>query len=273
MKTLKNIISIVIVSLFYSSCEDVINVDLKNDAPKLVIDASIKWEKGTLGNEQTIRITTTGDYYQNTVPTVSGAIVTVSDSNANVYPFTEVLGTGNYNCINFNPIIGEIYTLNVSYNGQNYTASEKLFPTPSILSVEQNDNIIQAGDNEVRFKFQDNPNEENFYLDEYIVPFEATPILTAFNDEFTNGNVMSSFYISNDYEPGQTIRFTFQGVSERYHNFMTILINVAGGSNNGPFSTPPAAVRGNITNQTNDSNYPLGYFRLSEVDVRNYIIQ
>jgi hypothetical protein len=273
MKTFKNIISLTILSLFFYSCEDVVNVDLKNDAPKLVIDASIKWEKGTLGNEQTIRITTTGDYYQNTVPTVSGAIVTVSDSNSNAYSFVEATGTGNYICSNFNPIIGETYTLNVSYNGQIYTASEKLYPSPTIISVEQNDNIIQAGDNEVRFKFQDDPNQQNFYLDEYIVPFVATPVLTAFNDEFTNGNIMSSFYISNDFEPGQNLRFTLQGVSERYHNYMSILISVAGGSSNGPFSTPPASVRGNITNQTNDSNYPLGYFRLSEVDVRNYILQ
>ena len=57
---MKNIIYIsLILSLFiFSSCEKVINVDLNTAAPKLVIDGSIKWKKGTDGNEQTIKLST-----------------------------------------------------------------------------------------------------------------------------------------------------------------------------------------------------------------------
>ena len=76
---MKNIIYIsLILSLFiFSSCEKVINVDLTTAAPKLVIDGSIKWEKGTDGNEQTIKLSTTTSYYSNTIPTVSNAVVFV----------------------------------------------------------------------------------------------------------------------------------------------------------------------------------------------------
>ena len=45
---------IVFFCIGFTSCEDVINVDLETSNPKLVIDASIKWQKGTTGNEQTI---------------------------------------------------------------------------------------------------------------------------------------------------------------------------------------------------------------------------
>ena len=98
------------------SCEEVVDVDLNKSEPKLVIDASIKWEKGTSGNEQVIRLTTTGDYFNATVPAANGAIVTITDSNAIVYNFIEDGTTGNYKCINFNPVLNGIYTLSVNYN-------------------------------------------------------------------------------------------------------------------------------------------------------------
>ncbi|MFD0778445.1 hypothetical protein ACFQZF_08170 [Flavobacterium myungsuense] len=43
---------LIIFASFFNSCEDVVNVDLNAAPPKLVIDASINWEKGTSGNLQ-----------------------------------------------------------------------------------------------------------------------------------------------------------------------------------------------------------------------------
>ena len=255
------------------SCEDVIDVDLNKSEPKLVIDASIKWEKGTTGETQTIRLTTTGDYFNNTVPVVNGAIVTVTNSSNTVFNFTEDGITGNYICTNFNPVINETYTLLVISNGQTYTATDKLYPVPIITTIEQDLNGITGNEIELKFNFQDNGAEENFYMEEYKVPFRPFPLLGVFNDEFTNGNEMFSLIIEEDLAAGQNINFTLHGISERYHNYMNILIGISGGLSNGPFSTPPATVRGNIINQTNSSDYPLGYFRISEVDVRNYMVQ
>jgi len=274
-KTMKKLITyfILVISFAFISCEEVVDVDLNSSEPKLVIDASIKWEKGTSGNEQTIRLTTTGDYFNNTVPVANGASITVTDSNNTVYNFVEDGLTGNYKCTNFYPIINETYTLSVVYNGQTYTATDKLYAVPTITTVEQDLNGITGNEIELKFNFQDNGAEENFYMEEYKVPFRPFPLLGVFNDEFTNGNEMFSLIIDEDLEAGQNINFTLHGISERYHNYMNILIGISGGLSNGPFSTPPATVRGNIINQTNSSNYPLGYFRLSEVDVRNYTVQ
>ncbi len=274
-KAMKTIIKyfILAISLAFISCEDVVDVDLNKSEPKLVIDASIKWEKGTTGNEQTIRLTTTGDYFNNTVPVANGATVTITDSNNIVYNFIEDGVTGNYKCTNFNPILNEVYTLSVNYNGQTYTSTDKLYPVPTITTIEQDLNGITGNEIELKFNFQDNGAEENFYMEEYKVPFRPFPLLGVFDDEFTNGNEMFSLIIDEDLEAGQNINFTLHGISERYHNYMNILIGISGGLSNGPFSTPPATVKGNIINQTNTSDYPLGYFRLSEVDVRNYVVQ
>ena len=108
---------ILAISFAFLSCEDVIDVDLNKSEPKLVIDASIKWEKGTTGNEQSIRLTTTGDYFNNTVPAANGATISITDSNSIVYNFIEDGTTGNYKCTNFNPVLNGIYTISVNYNG------------------------------------------------------------------------------------------------------------------------------------------------------------
>ena len=54
---------------------------------------------------------------------------------------------------------------------------------------------------------------------------------------------------------------------------MNKLIAISGTNNGNPFATPPATLRGNIINQSNPDNYPLGYFSLGETDTRDYIIQ
>jgi len=48
----KSIIFLFLIIL--TSCEDVIDVDLQDAPSRLVIEASIDWEKGTTGNNQTI---------------------------------------------------------------------------------------------------------------------------------------------------------------------------------------------------------------------------
>ncbi len=256
------------------SCEDIVNVDLDTAEPKLVVDASIKWQKGTSGNEQIIYVTTTGDYYNTDVPNVSGATVYITDENSNQFNFTENPGTGQYICDNFIPVINGVYTLTVQYNGENYTATETLKAVPTIDSVSQNNDGGFTGDEiELKFFFQDNGNEDNFYLIQFNTSFASLPEYAVVDDEFFQGNQMFGLYINEDMQTDDTVTCTLQGISETYYNYMNILLNVAGDNSGNPFQTPPATVRGNLVNQTNFDNYALGFFRLSEIDTVNYIVE
>jgi hypothetical protein len=58
MKKIKIIVAFIGLILI-SSCEKVVDIDLNTMEPKLVIDAAIKWQKGTLGNSQTIKLSMT----------------------------------------------------------------------------------------------------------------------------------------------------------------------------------------------------------------------
>ena len=63
------------------------------------------------------------------------------------------------------------------------------------------------------------------------------------------------------------------GISERFYAFMFILLQQNPEDGGGPFETQPATVRGNCQNITNPDNFPLGYFRASEVAEFIYTIQ
>lgn len=274
IKTTTIFVTILIAMSILYSCEDVVNVNLDTAAPKLVIDASIKWQKGTVGNEQTIQLTTTTSFYNTSTPNVSGAIVFITDSNAIQYDFIEEIGTGKYSCTNFNPVLNETYILTVIYDGQTYLATENLIPTPAIDSVNQNNEGGFTGqDIEVKFFFQDNGLQNNFYLVQFNASFLSLPEYDVVNDEFFQGNQMFGLYTNEDLKAADDLTFTLHGISERYYNYMNVLLGVAGNNGGSPFQTPPATVRGNIVNQTNFDNYALGYFRLSETDTMDYEVQ
>jgi hypothetical protein len=274
MKNIKYILLILTV-VFFASCEEVVDVDLNTGTPRLAVYASIKWVKGTDGSQQKIKLTMTGSYYENTVPVVSDATVFITNSANTVFDFIETPGTGEYLCTNFVPVIGENYTLTIVHDGETYTASETLYATPEMQDpIQKEDGGFTGEDIELTYYFQDNAAEEDFYvarIDTDIYPFAH---YGALKDEFEQGNLMSLMLSDEDFKAGTTVGVELYGVSERYYNFMMILISVTeGGTGSGPFMTPPVNARGNILNQTNEKNYAMGYFRLSETDVINYTIQ
>jgi len=270
---MKKIIALFAILLLIS-CEDKVNVALDTANPKLVIDANILWQKGTDGSTQKIKLTTTTDYYSNVIPTVSGAIVYVTNSTNTVFTFIETPNTGEYVCTNFVPVINENYTLTVQYAGQTYTATEKLLATPTIDSVQQTTVQGFGGDViQVKFFYQDNGLEDNNYLIGVKNSTKAIPEFGVLKDEFFQGNQMFGFYSDDKLKAGDQLFFSLEGISTRYFNYMEKLLNIAGSGGGSPFATPPATLRGNIVNQTNENEYPLGYFHLSEIDTRNYTVQ
>ncbi|MDK2770895.1 MAG: DUF4249 domain-containing protein [Flavobacterium sp.] len=256
------------------SCEDVIDVDLSTGKPKLVIDASLKWQKGTAGNEQTIILSTTAGFYEENVPAATGATVFVTNGNNDVFNFIEIPNTGEYFCDNFVPEIYQNYTLTVIYNGETYTATETLIAVPPINGVVQDNNGGFTGNQiEVRFFYDDIPNLDNYYLIQFNTSITFLPEYDVISDEFFQNNQMFGLYTNEDLNANDNVTLTLQGISESYYNYMNILLGIAGSNGGSPFQTPPATVRGNIVNQTNFDNYALGFFRLSEIDSMQYTVE
>ncbi|MGL2966348.1 DUF4249 family protein [Flavobacterium sp. XGLA_31] len=269
-----NYIIAILFALLLTSCEDVVQVDLDTAAPRLVISGSLQWQKGTPGNEQKIKLSTTTGYYDTNIPTVSGALVFVTNSDNVTFNFSEEeANSGLYVCHTFIPEIDKTYVLTVILNGETYTATETLKSVSPITAVTQNnEGGFSGNDIEIKTFFTDPGDANNYYLFRYKASGNAISFYDVSDDEFFQGNEFFGYYTDEDMASGDTLDITIYGVSKRYFEYMSKLILISGGSN-GPFSTPPATVRGNIINQTHPDNYALGYFNVSETDVRHYTIQ
>lgn len=256
------------------TCEEPISLDLNTSEPKLVIEASINWIKGTPGNEQEIKLSLTAPYYDLETPPANNAIVTVFDSNNNQYNFIEDGSTGVYKNNSFTPVLEEEYSLIINYDGEIYSATETLKSVVPIDYVEQkNDGGFSGEETELKAYYTDPANIENFYFFEFRNNFTAIPTLEVYKDEFTDGNQIFGFYTEEDLTAGHEVTIRNYGISKAFYEYMFILLQQNSEEGGGPFETTPATVRGNCINETNSENFPFGYFRLSEVDEIIYIVE
>ena len=259
--------------LLLFNCEEVVDINLPETEPKLVIDASLNWFDGTTGNEQDIKLTLSAPFFDTEIPPANNAIVSVTDQNNNTFIFTEDGDTGIYKTTNFIPEINQEYTLTIQYNGDTYVGSEQLKSVTPVEYVEQNDEGGFSGEDiELKAYYNDPANMPNFYLYQFDTDIAVIPAYEVYDDECTDGNQIFAFFTEEDLESGDEVIIKNYGISEQYYNFMFLLLQQSSENDGGPFETQPATVRGNCINITNPDNYPLGYFRVSQAYQYNYTV-
>nr|WP_321412899.1 DUF4249 domain-containing protein [uncultured Allomuricauda sp.] len=277
MKTLKKIILVVIVIIF-ASCSDVVDVEVQEGPKRLVVEASLDWEKGSEGNVQTIRLRESTPFFStNTNTEVTGASVVVTNEGSGASYNFEDQGNGEYLTTNFEPVLEQKYTLRIEYNGEIYTATETMTAVTDITNVFQgrkegfDDELL-----EVHVVFTDPEVEGNNYLFKFQREGDLLPDLETAKDEFLNGNEIDWWYeIDEDddteiepFKPGDVVDIEMYGISKDYYDYIKILISQLGGV--GLFESTPVDVKGNCVNTTNPENYAFGYFRLTQVIKTSY---
>lgn len=265
--------SFLFIFLIFLSCTDVIDVDVPIAAPRLVIEASLDWDNGNLGNVQTINLSLSTPYFDSEqINPVTGALVKVkNNTNGSEFDFVDQ-NNGQYTTAGFIPVVNQEYTLEVIYNNEIYTAVETLMPVVDIDDVYQStDQGFDKDALEVNVLFTDPAEIENFYLIKFQKQGGFLPTLFDISDEFSDGNQMEVFYENEDFAIGDTVDIGLYGVSKQYYNYIRLLIEQSG--EGGPFATIPAQLKGNCINITNTENYAFGYFRLTQVSKESYTFQ
>ena len=277
---LRIIIATIVSSILFTSCTDVIDVDVPEAESSLVIEASIDWEKGTLGNNQTVKLSTSTPYFEQGLVPVSGAsVIITNDNDGNEFLFTDQ-NNGNYTTNNFIPGLNQSYTLEVIYNGETYKANETLTPVAAIEEVYQTTEKGLSDVLEVNVDFQDPADEENYYFFKLKEQADTLPTLFDINDEFVDGNLISLFnerdededINQEEYKAGDIVDIKLHGISKQYFEYISLLIVQFDAVDN-PFGTIPVTLKGNCINETDSSKDVFGYFRLTEVDIRTYVFQ
>ncbi len=263
----KHICLFLITTLLLNSCTDVIDVNVPNGGARLVVDAAINWEKGTTGQNQVIKLSTSTAYFDtNPDAPVNGANVKITKENDGTEFVFQDQGSGNYIVTDFIPELNQTYSLEIIHNGKTYSAAEKLIPVVDITEVQQSISDIEGEENiKVTVFFDDPSNEKNYYLGEFIPSFNSLINLHPLEDSFTDGNQNFMEFEDEQFVAGNTLDISLHGISEQYYNFINLLVNQSDSEGEGPFQTTPVQLKGNCRSLTDPNEEVLGYFRLSEV--------
>lgn len=265
---MKKLIYFLLFSLLVS-CEEVVEVDLEQSAPRLVIEASLLWDIEGEDEIQYIKLTTTAPYFDEEIPAAEGALVSVFTPDGIEHVFEEE-EPGIFKNSEIPASLAGEYELLVLYKDEEYRATEEFIETPQIEEVVQlNDRGISGDETEFRLFYTDPAGEENFYLFRF---FHDQLALQIYNDEFTDGSRSFAFFSEEDISAGNKVGFEIQGISERFYEYLYILRSQSGTAG-GPFQTQPTLVRGNIINVTHPENFAFGYFRLSQADFVTYTVK
>ena len=257
--------------LFFSNCEKVVDIDVPTIEPKLIIDASFEvlFNESPVTANMAVKLKLSTDYFNETIPTVSDAIVFLTNTaDGSVINFSDVNLNGNFApIINFIPKDAIEYELTVIYKSEIYKGNATKVKSTQIDSAIQGDETLFSGkETEVKVAFKDNGDNENYYLFNF-----TNNLFLPLEDRFFNGTNynFSFFYQEDEIEVPTNVTVTMSGITKDYFTYFRILQNQSGTSGGGPFQSVPSSLLGNVINTTNEDNFPLGYFHISETDTIN----
>ena len=271
----KNFVTLGIVIVFFTACEEVIDVDLNYSSERLVIEGHINWIKESQKTEQFILLSKTSPYFDNLREAASGAKVQITDLKNNIFEFTEKENTGIYYPLDTIPYnVGNELTLEILYENQQYIGSEILHPVASIYKIEQ-DSIPFFGS--VRTQIEayciDAKDEDNYSYFEFLSErLEDMFEYNVYRDAFSNGSEYYGVVLNGSLEKNDTVRIRQYSLSKTAYQYWYLII-LQNTQQGGPFQTNPANLNGNMINITRSENNPLGYFRVSEVSEIIYTVK
>ncbi len=281
---MKRIVFIILIVLSNISCEDVIEVNLPSESPRLIIDAIIRVDENDPSVKLSVKVSLTSPFFGE-VPLTNLKQISISNNDNFTYSIlleTEP-GSGVYerNTVLDNIREGELI-FQVEHEDQRYLARTQYVPVVPIDTITQGDGTRVEGDQvELITTFTDEAERDDFYLFDYgFGEFFTT------DDEFYQGQQIEFPYFYNKaLEPGQEVDVSILGVDEPFYDYMNQLIEQSKTVGFDPFATPAATVRGNIINVTEidnidyydnvyqTDNFALGYFAIVQTHTKTIVIK
>lgn len=264
-----NILIAVLAITLFSGCEDVIQVDVVNKSPKIVVDAFVNNQSDT----QTIRLTRSIGYFDSTgkEPAIANAQVAIVDQTTSI-PKLFVFKYAYNGKYQFVPnkltadtfSIGHDYALLVVVDKDTLVSFSKLNPTTVIDSLHLVDVVgngppINTTGKYVELYANDRVGQGDFY---WIKTFRNDTFSNSINQlnisadmgNTSNGqdgklfiypvryNQVNDFLRS--YKTGETVRLEIHSINAVVFAWFNLVINE--NRNGGLFATPPANIFSNI---------------------------
>jgi hypothetical protein len=282
MKRLLIILSVL--SLIWSSCQEVITVELPNQEPKLIVDALIRIDTTISSTLVTVSIRQTSDFFGEISP-VSVDQITMSNLDNPGNNTDQVLdetepGSGIYQqFFSTEELARDRWFLQINYQGEFYVAESLMQYSVPIDQLTIGDgSLFTEESTELLVRYSDIGGREDYYLFDY-----GNDDFFASEDVFYDGQQFEfSYFYDEQFNPGDTLTVSIMGIDRDFFNYMNLLREQSEGGF-GPFATPAVSVRGNLINATdinnNDNynnvndpdNYALGYFAIVQ-EYKGFIV-
>lgn len=286
---MKKLILILFSALLFTSCEDVIDVDLEEGKPQLTVDAILT----NLDEPQFVRLTLSGNYFDaSSVTPITNALVELTDSDGNNYTFKSPDENGKYELDSqFDSlVVGREYYLKVTYNNEVFTSKSVVRQIPAIDSITWSRENIPFGDVDsiwaVQFWAYDNPGLGDAYWVKAtrngVVKISPQSITVAYDGSTGRGaktdNIPFILPIRASITPGgfagppdgeefvevgETVGVQLFSISLDFAEYLTILQDQL--NNGGLFAKPPTNLPTNIRNENSNGSKALGWFEVSNV--------
>ena len=263
-----HILLLLLIIFVFPGCQKVINVDLNEAAPRIVIEGTINDRRGPY----TVTISKSGSYFnQPVLPPVTGAVAIITD-NSGITDTLKEVNSGIYISSKIRGIPGKTYSLKVISENQEYEGSSTMFShvnLDSLTLVRSDPQRFDFGGNnqkeiplEIHCFFRD-PLEKNFYR---IKVFRNDSINTQnyrlFDDQYTNGQV-TELRVAHA-NAGDKYRVELYSLDSKTYGYYRTLEDLI--FTNPVFGSTPANPDNNLNNGA------LGYFGAFAVSVKTIII-
>jgi hypothetical protein len=208
------------------SCQEVINVDLNDINPAIVIEGGID----NSGDPCIIKITRSINFDDtNYFPPVNNAIVILSDNNGVIDTLSSA-DSGKYVGQIINGIPGNTYQLSIKIDNQTYTSISKM-PDPVSFDSVNVDQILWFGSPRflITAYFTDPVGIDNYYR--FVVYRKGKPrsSIYVYTDEGKDGTVNTpSFLASSKIESGDTIDVEMQCIDKNVYDYFFGLRQLTG---------------------------------------------
>ncbi|MHA4895529.1 DUF4249 domain-containing protein [Pedobacter sp. PWIIR3] len=203
--------------LLLSGCEKVITLDLKDSEPKVVIYGDISDQV----DNQYVRISRSYNFTEpNKFNAATGARVIVTTQLGSVINFSEIT-PGVYQSPKFRGRSGQSYTLDVTLDGQKYTAVSSM-PQKVFLDSLNFRQVSFFGKTSTHIvaNFEDQKDIQNQYR--YLLTIKGKVVEDVVSDDrFNDGNKVSNtiYHELNDLLPGDPIELDLQCIDRGVYTY------------------------------------------------------
>jgi hypothetical protein len=265
---MKNIIVTLFCIATLTACEKVVNIDLKNAEPKIVIEGIID----NSGRPATVKITKSVSFSNTTAaPAISGASVKIIDNLGNNYTLSET-AAGIYSNNTLIGQIGKTYTLAVQNAGITYTAKSTM-PRQAPIDTIYQETVTLPGNTAgsagstgkiVSLIYTDIPGfGDNVHVVQTING-KIDNILQVADDQFTDGgNPPYQLYpnVNTKLKTGDVVKIEMRFIDKAVFRYLSGIQEIQSGN------TVPANPDSNL------SGGCLGYFSAHTSETKTIIIQ